>query len=450
MEAPFTIFVVEDDIFYGAMLEYHLLLNPDYSVVRFETGKALLDNLYQKPSVITLDYSLPDINGETVLKQVRKQLPDVPVIIISGQEDIATAVTLLKSGAYDYIVKDDNTKDRLWNTLIKARETQQLRAEVDQLRQQVREQYDFGNLIVGNSAPLKRVFAIMEKASRSSITVSIQGETGTGKELVAKAIHYNSTRQKKSFVAVNVAAIPRELMESELFGHEKGAFTGAVNRRIGRFEEANAGTLFMDEVAEMDLTMQAKLLRVLQEQEFNRVGSNQTVRSDFRLIVATHKNLADEVRQGRFREDLYYRLLGLSVELPPLRERGSDIAVLARYFADEYARKNKLGKVTLAPETMQKLMTYPFPGNVRELRAIIELACVMADDGAIQPEDITFRSIRPEGAFLLQEMTLRDYTRRIIRYFLDKYEDDVLLVAQKLDIGKSTIYNMLKAGELNG
>ncbi|OIN59278.1 sigma-54-dependent transcriptional regulator [Arsenicibacter rosenii] len=448
MENGFTIFVVEDDVFYGTMLEYHLTLNPDYSVVRFETGKALLNNLHRKPSVITLDYSLPDMNGEAVLKLVRKQFPDVPVIIISGQEDISTAVTLLKNGAYDYIVKDDNTKDRLWSTLIKARETQQLRAEVDQLREQVREQYDFGNLIVGNSPQLKRVFAVMEKATRSSITVSIHGETGTGKELVAKAIHYNSTRQKKPFVPVNVAAIPKDLMESELFGHEKGAFTGAVNRRIGKFEEANGGTLFMDEVAEMDLTMQVKLLRVLQEQEFNRIGSNQLVKSDFRLIVATHKNLAEEVRSGRFREDLYYRLLGLSVELPPLRERENDIAILSRYFMDEYAKKNKLGKLNLSAEALKKLLPYPFPGNVRELKAIIELACVMADNGVIQAEDITFRSIRPEGAFLMQEMTLREYTRRIVRFYLDKYDNDVLLVAEKLDIGKSTIYNMLKSGEL--
>ncbi len=449
MENGFTIFVVEDDVFYGTMLEYHLTLNPDYSVVRFENGKALLNNLHRKPSVITLDYSLPDMNGEAVLKLIKKQLPDIPVIIISGQEDISTAVTLLKNGAYDYIVKDDNTKDRLWSTLIKARETQQLREEVDLLREQVREQYDFGNLIVGNSPQLKRVFAVMEKATRSGITVSVYGETGTGKELVAKAIHYNSARQKKPFVPVNVAAIPKELMESELFGHEKGAFTGAVNRRTGRFEEANGGTLFLDEVAEMDLTMQVKLLRVLQEQEFNRIGSNQLVKSDFRLIVATHKNLAEEVRLGHFREDLYYRLLGLSVELPPLRERENDIAILSRYFMDEYAKKNKLGKLNLSADALKKLLSYPFPGNVRELKAIIELACVMADDGVIQAEDITFRSIRPEGAFLLQEMTLREYTRRIVRFYLDKYDNDVLLVAEKLDIGKSTIYNMLKSGELS-
>ena len=195
--------------------------------------------------------------------------------------------------------------------------------------------------------------------------------------------------------------------------------------------------------------MQVKLLRVLQEQEFNRIGSNQLVKSDFRLIVATHKNLADEVRQGRFREDLYYRLLGLSVELPPLRERENDIAILSRYFMDEYAKKNKLGKLNLSADALKKLLSYPFPGNVRELKAIIELACVMADNGVIQAEDITFRSIRPEGAFLLQEMTLREYTRRIVRFYLDKYDNDVLLVAEKLDIGKSTIYNMLKSGELS-
>ncbi|AFK04959.1 putative two component, sigma54 specific, transcriptional regulator [Emticicia oligotrophica DSM 17448] len=448
MENSQIIFIVEDDPFYGAMLEYYLTLNPDYTVERFETGKSLLENLFRRPIAITLDYSLPDMDGETVLKRIHKENPEIPVIIISGQEDISTAVQLLKNGAYDYIVKDANTKERLWNSILKIKETQELRAEISQLREEVREKYEFDKAIKGNSAALHRIFSLMEKASKSNINVSIHGETGTGKELVAKAIHHNSTRNKKPFVAVNMAAIPKDLVESELFGHEKGAFTGAISRRIGKFEEANGGTLFLDEIGEMELTMQAKILRVLQEQEITRIGGNQIVKIDCRIIVATHRNLAEEVQKGNFREDLYYRLLGLNLQLPPLRERGNDIIVLSKYFIEEYSKKNRVHKISLSNEASQKLLSYSYPGNIRELKAIIELACVMAIEDTISADDITFNSIKPEGAFLLDEVTLREYNRRIIRHFLNKYDDDVLLVAEKLDIGKSTIYNMLKSGEL--
>lgn len=448
MSKQFSIFIVEDDAFYGSMLEYHLNLNPDYEVSRFENGKSFVDNLYRRPSVITLDYSLPDIDGETILKKIQKDHPEIPVIIISGQENITTAVQLLKLGAYDYIVKDENTKDRLWNCLLKIRETKELKEEITLLREEVREKYEFSNSIRGNSPPLKRVFALMEKAAQSQINVSIYGETGTGKELVAKSIHFNSGRSKKPFVAVNMSAIPRELVESELFGHEKGAFTGAMNRRIGKFEEANGGTLFLDEIGEMDITIQAKILRALQEQEIVRVGGNSTVKFDARIIVATHRNLGDEVQKGTFREDLYYRLLGLNIQLPPLRDRGNDIMILAKFFAEDYCKKNKLPEISLTNEASQKLLQYGFPGNIRELKAIVELACVMATDNNISVEDISFNSLKPEGSFLLEELTLKEYNKRILRHFLDKYDNDVLLVADKLDIGKSTIYNMLKSGEL--
>ncbi|MBK9508962.1 MAG: sigma-54-dependent Fis family transcriptional regulator [Cytophagaceae bacterium] len=448
MENVQTIFIVEDDAFYGAMLEYHLSLNPEYSIQRFENGKSFLESMYKKPMAITLDYSLPDMDGETILKKIKQDYPEIPVIVISGQEDISTAVQLLKLGAYDYIVKDENTKERLWNAILKVKETHQLREEISVLREEVREKYEFSNIIKGNSSSIQRVFSLMEKASNSQINVSIYGETGTGKELVAKAIHHNSARSKKPFVAVNMAAIPRELVESEMFGHEKGSFTGAQNRRIGKFEEATGGTLFLDEIGEMDPTMQAKILRVLQEQEVVRVGGNQVVKIDVRIIVATHRNLAEEVQKGNFREDLYYRLLGLNIQLPPLRDRGNDIVLLSKYFIEEFIKRNRLPRLQLSQEASQKLMGYTYPGNIRELKAIVELSCVMAIDGVITEEDITFNSIKPEGAFLLEEITLREYTRKIVSHFLKKYDGDVLLVAEKLDVGKSTIYNMIKNGEI--
>jgi DNA-binding NtrC family response regulator len=289
----------------------------------------------------------------------------------------------------------------------------------------------------------------MEKATTNNITVSITGETGTGKELVAKAIHYNSTRKKKSFVAVNVAAIPKELIESELFGHEKGAFTGAVARRIGKFEEAHKGTLFLDEIGEMDLNMQAKLLRVLQEREVTRVGGNELVKIDVRLIVATHKNLLEEVQKGNFREDLYYRLLGLPIVVPPLRDRGSDIILLAKYFVEQFCKENKMPLLKISSEAQKKLLQYAFPGNIRELKAMAELAAVMANDDSIQPDDITFNATRNTADLLLRESTLKEYNQMILKHFLQKYDNNVLLVAQKLDIGKSTIYRMIKNGEVH-
>jgi len=249
-------------------------------------------------------------------------------------------------------------------------------------------------------------------------------------------------------VAVNMAAIPRELIESELYGHEKGACTGALARKAGKFEESNGGTSFLDEIAELDMSLQSKILRVLQEREVVRVGGNEKVKLDVRLIVATHKNLGEEVKKGNFREDLYYRIIGLPIELPPLRDRGNDILILAKYFTDEFARENKLGTIYLAAETKDKLMTYPFPGNIRELKAMMELACVMCSDGVIRPDDITFNSTRSNEIFTLEHKTLRQYTCDIIKHFLRKYDDDVMLVAEKLDIGKSTIYKMLQQKEI--
>src|SRR5690606_34290447 len=222
-----------------------------------------------------------------------------------------------KLGAYDYITKDKETKNRLLNTINNARKNISLINEIDVLRQEISEKYQFSNSIIGNSQPMKKVFSMLEKAVKTNITVSITGETGTGKEVVAKAIHYNSERKKKPFVAVNIAAIPSELLESELFGYEKGAFTGAVTRRIGKFEEAEEGTIFLDKIGEMEPSLQTKLLRVIQEREVTRIGSNNTVKLNVRIIVATHRDLAEEVKKGNFREDLYYRLLGLPVHLPP-------------------------------------------------------------------------------------------------------------------------------------
>ncbi len=446
--SAFKIFIVEDDPLYGEMLKYHLSLNPDNEVFKFESGAECLKNLYRGPSLISLDFSLPDMSGFEVIKKVKEFNPEIPVIIVSGQEDISTAVNLLKDGAYDYFVKDEDTKERLWNSLKNIKERLDMRNEIDSLKAEVGKKYEFRKIIKGNSPAIKQIFTLIEKATRTNITVSIYGETGTGKELVAKAIHYNSHRSKYSFVPVNVTAIPSELIESEFFGHEKGAFTGATTRKIGKFEHANKGTIFLDEIGEMDSNMQAKLLRVLQEKELYRVGGNKAVKFDARVIVATNRNLAKEVQKGNFREDLYYRLLGLPVEIPPLRYRGNDILILAKYFVDDFCKENNMEKMLISPEAQEKMLKYPFPGNVRELKAVMELSCVLTNNDIINADHISFNSTNAKSDFLLEEDSLQGYVQKIIKYYLQKYNNNVMVVAKKLDIGKSTIYRMLKNDEI--
>ncbi len=447
---PVRIFVVEDDPAYTKFLKYVLSLNPDFEPQFYATGKECIDHLHKKPSIITLDYSLPDMEGEKVLRSIKEFDPDISVIIISAQEKIGTAVGLLKAGAFDYISKNEETKDLILNSIKNAINKTTLIREIDRLKHEITTKYDFEKSIVGTSDAIKKVFDLIEKAVTTQITVSITGETGTGKELIAKAIHYNSKRKNKALIAVNVAAIPKDLIESELFGHEKGAFTGAATRRIGKFEEAEGGTIFLDEIGEMDLNVQSKLLRVLQEKELTRIGSNQIIKLDVRVIVATHRNLLEEVRQGRFREDLYYRLLGLPINLPPLRDRDKDIPLLAKFFIEQFAKENDLRNIKIGASAQEKLLQYSFPGNVRELKSIIELAVVMRSDNEIQAEDITFNTPVREESFTSKEMTLQDYTYHIIRNYLTKYDNNVLEVARKLDIGKSSIYRYLKEMESKG
>lgn len=444
-EKAFKIFVVEDDEWYSRLLVHTLSLNPDYEIQSFGTGKDCLANLHQQPDVITLDYRLPDMKGLEVLKQIKEINEDIQIILISEQDDIEVVVSLLRLGAYDYIVKSKDIRERLLNTINNIRQGYNLKKEIVNLREEVKNKYTIQNTIIGNSAATRKVYELIEKATRTNITVTITGETGTGKELVAKAIHYSSNRSKQPFVAVNVAAIPKELIESELFGHEKGAFTGAAFRRIGKFEEADGGTLFLDEMAEMDISLQAKLLRALQEKEIIRIGSNSPVKFDCRIIIATNKDLQEEIKKGNFRQDLYYRLYGLPIELPPLRERENDVIILARHFINVFCKENKMATKTLSPEASSRLLSYSFPGNIRELKSVIELAVTLADQHEITAEHI----ILGRGQDLLddlfsQELSLREYDIRIVRKFLERYDNSIKRVAEKLDIGVATIYRMLK------
>ncbi|QWT87073.1 sigma-54-dependent Fis family transcriptional regulator [Chryseobacterium sp. PCH239] len=443
------IFIVDDDIFFGEMLKYHLQLNPDYEVLLFNNAKDCLSNLYLNPDIICIDFGLPDIQGDELFIQIKNIYPDLPIIVISGQENIEVAINFLKLGAKDYIVKNEHTKELLWNSIMRLKENISLKQEVEDLKDELEKKYTFEKTIIGQSHPIKSIFSKINKALTSNINVSITGETGTGKEVVAKAIHYNSSRKNKPFIAVNMAAIPKELVESEFFGHEKGAFTGATERASGKFEQANGGTIFLDEIAELDLNIQSKLLRALQEREITRVGGKQKIELNVRIITATHKNLAQEVKKGNFREDLYYRIIGLPIELPPLRERDQDVLILAKHFIDLFAKENKSKPLSLSSDARKKLLDYHFPGNVRELKSVVDLACVMCDHHEITAEDINFYNLEKDSeSFLNEQKTLKQYTTDIILHFLKKNNNDVIKTAKLLDIGKSTIYNLINNLEI--
>ncbi|MCB2195687.1 MAG: sigma-54 dependent transcriptional regulator [Bacteroidetes bacterium] len=438
------IFVVEDNEWYNKLIVHNLSLNPDFEVISYLNGWDCINNLDQNPDIITLDFKLPDISGMEVLKRIKQHSYESQVILISEQDDIDVVVDLLKEGAYDYIVKSNDIKERLHNTILNIQKNVGLKNEITELKKEVQKKYSYSSSIIGESEAIKKIHDLINKALTTNINVSIYGETGTGKELVAKAIHYNSNRKSNPFVAVNVSAIPSELVESELFGHEKGAFTGASFQRKGKFEEADGGTLFLDEIGEMDIAFQAKLLRTLQEKEITRIGSNKTIKVNCRIITATHKNLVQEVKHGSFRQDLYYRLIGLPIELPPLRDRDNDVLILAKHFIQSFCEENNLPEKKLSHAARNKIKKYTFPGNIRELKSVIELAVTLSDNNEISDQDILFNSEEIIDSDNDKELTLREYERKIVSSFLQKYNNDVRLVARKLDIGTATIYRMLK------
>lgn len=444
-EKGFHVCVVEDDEWYRKLLEHTILLNPDNSVSLYGSGKEMVRNFHkEKPDLVTVDYRLPDISGEELIKKIREIDSEVVIVVISEQEDIETAVQLLRLGAFDYFTKTKDIRERLHNLIAHLNKSRQLKSRVDFLQDEVERKYEFSNSVLGQSKEIRNVFKLMDKASSNNISVMIHGETGTGKEVIAKAIHFNSKFKKGPFVAVNMGALPDNLIESELFGYEKGAFTGADRNKPGKLELADGGTLFLDEIAELDIHLQAKLLRVLQEREVVRLGSNKVIPFKCRIITATNKNLVQEMKAGNFREDLYYRLFGLQIDLPPLRDRGTDAILLAEKFIKDFCEENGLPDKTLSKDAKNKLLTYPFPGNVRELKSVIELAVVLSDQEIIEPTDISFTKSDPVSEWISEDMSLKEYQDRIIFHYLEKYDRDVLKVAEKLDIGKSTIYRLLK------
>ncbi len=383
------IFVVEDDQFIGNLIKKALEKMDNVDVTHFLTPDECLQQLHLNPDIVSIDYLLPGMNGLELMAKIKNYNADIHCIMVSGQDKLDVVIETYRQGAVDYIIKNDNAIVNLENSVRNLVKTVGLRQENESLKDLVIDRNKY-NTILGNSGSVMRVLRLIQKVEKSNIMVLVTGQSGTGKELVAKSIHYNSPRARKPFVTVNMGAIPADLIESELFGHEKGAFTDARERRIGKFEEANEGTIFLDEIGEMDLLMQTKLLRVLQEKEVTRIGSNKSIKLDVRVVAATNRNLAHEVKEGKFREDLYYRLQGFLIHLPPLLERGDDVVLLSKTFLNDFCKDNKLGPITLTKEAAKVLMEYKWPGNIRELKAVIERAAIMSENATIQPEDLIF------------------------------------------------------------
>lgn len=383
------VFVVEDDIMVATLIKQHLSKMNDMEIFHFQNAEDCINSLHENPDIVTIDYNLPGMDGLTLMARIKAYNQGIMCVLVSGQENLEVVVTSYKNGAQDYILKNDNLFINLENSIRNLSMNVTLKKEVEILKEQIIDRNRYSN-IIGNSNSILRVLKLIQKVEKSNMMVLVTGQSGTGKELVAKAIHYNSARSRKPFVTVNMGAIPEELIESELFGHEKGAFTDAREKRIGKFEEANEGTIFLDEIGEMDLGLQTKLLRVLQEKEITRIGSNKTMKLDFRLVAATNKNLAQEVKEGRFREDLFYRIQGFLIHLPPLCERGDDILLIAKSFLSEFCTNNKMPQMTIEKDVMKHMMEYSWPGNVRELKAVIERAALMAENNVITMDDMTF------------------------------------------------------------
>ena len=450
--------VLDDEKNYLLVLEA-LLTDAGYTVTALndpETGLAFLEE--SEVDVIITDMKMPKITGREVLEQVKKNWPHIPVLIMTAFGSIESAVEVMKYGAFDYITKPFSN-DELLLSVHNAAELSRMHRQYRVLRENLEERYGM-HQIIGKSRAIRETLSMVDRAAPSRSTVLISGESGTGKELVARAIHFSSPRNKGPFVSVNCMALNPGVLESELFGHEKGSFTGAVAMRRGRFEQAGGGTLFLDEIGELTPELQVKLLRVLQERRFERVGGTEEVEVDIRIVAATNKNLQEEVEKGNFREDLFYRLNVVHIALPPLRERREDIPLLVAHFVDKLARENGVTPKTFTPEALDYMTGYEWPGNIRQLQNVVERCLVLVSGDTIRVDDLP-PELRDEESQLKSavdllpvQLDLADTLERIeaalIRRALVRADFVQVKAAELLAISKSLLQYKLKKYNITG
>jgi two-component system response regulator HydG len=434
------VLVVDDEASARSGLE-KLLRQSGYVVDTAKDGKEALALVAENsPEVVLTDLKMPEMDGMTLLAKLRESDRDLPVIVATAFGDVTSAVAAMRAGASDYLTKPIDI-DALLVAIERARERHALRVEAENLRRQLRERDAEGlQGLIGSSPAMQKVYRVARQVAASRATVLITGESGTGKGELARAIHALSPRSKAPFVSLHCAAIPETLLESEMFGHERGSFTGADKRRIGKFEQAMGGTLFLDEIGDISPLVQTKLLRVLQERNLERVGGNETIAVDVRVIAATNRDLTAEVREGRFREDLYYRLNVVRLEMPPLRLRGSDVLVLANAFLRRFAEDNSKPVEELSDEARDKILTHRWPGNVRELENAIERAVVLCEGSRVEADDLPFEAAQPmRGAVRVPGATMAEIERWAILATLEATEGSTTKAAELLDISVRTI-----------
>ena len=452
-----SILAVDDEADFVDSLS-SILTKHEYSVDTSCSGYEALQMLSIRPyDLVLLDLTMPLISGIDTLKRIQRIDPGLPVIILTGDSRVGTVVDAMKLGAYDFFPKPLDW-ERLEIAIKNALITKELRGEVSRLQGQLKSKYSFKQ-IIGNSKSMQDVFRSLERVVEANVTVSIRGESGTGKELLARSIHFNGLRKQKAFVAVNCAAIPESLLESELFGHEKGAFTGAIARRAGKFEQADGGTLFLDEIGDMPHSTQVKILRVLQERQFQRVGGTETVEVDVRVISATNKNLEEEMKKGNFREDLYYRINVYPIFVPPLRKRREDIPALAAFFLGKYNKEYRRKVKAILPQTLDYLMNYEWPGNVRELENILERSFLHASDGVLAAEHLpititsfkedlnssdSFINLKKVVSLTRQITPLKDLEKEVLQQAIKLTNYNMSNAALELGIGRTTLYRKLE------
>lgn len=445
------VLVVDDEESVCQMLS-DVLSDEGYRVETAADGREALEKLEQEHfDVALVDIRMPEVDGMRLLERIQAAGLTLPVIMMTAYGTTDTAIQAMKLGAFDYVLKPFNLEDLLI-TLRKAVEMERMAREVAALRKELAGDSSRAQVMVGRAPAMQELYKQIGRVAASNATVLILGESGTGKELVATAIHHNSARKDGPFVKINCAALPENLLESELFGHEKGAFTGAVSRKLGKFEVAHGGTILLDEVSEISPAVQAKLLRVLQEREFERVGGTKSIQVDVRLLAATNKNLEELVREGLFREDLYFRLNVVTIHVPPLRERKEDIPLLVEHYLKTLEQPSGKEIKGFSPEAMRLLMSYDWPGNVRELKNVCERVMVMATGPVIMPEDLPY-NLRPEGREMEAEgrwsnKTLKeivaDVERTVILRALKEHGGNRTRAAEALGINRRSLYAKLK------
>ena len=440
------VWIVDDDPAIRELLSF-MVAEDGYQVEPFASGGEVLATAHEPPAAVLLDLMMPEVDGVAVLKELGRRHPSLPVIILTAVNDVGRAVEVTKLGAYDYLTKPVD-KDRLLTTLRRAVSHHSLEQEVGRLKSELGDRFHLRN-IVGSSSAMRRVYDQIERVLESDISVFISGESGTGKELIAKAIHYGSLRSDGPFVDVNCAAIPEGLQESELFGHEKGAFTGALATHPGKFEQATGGTILLDEVGEMSPSAQARLLRVLQERRLQRVGGTKVIELDVRVVSASNRDLAQLVSDGRFRQDLFYRLVVFPIELPPLRERREDVPALVEHFLAKYAADAGRRIDRIQPSGLECLVAHDWPGNVRELENVIHRSLLVATGPELLLTDLPrdLREGTDDGGETVvlggEPRSLEELEREAIRQALEHFGGNLSDVARQLGIGRSTLYRKL-------